>query len=176
MDWRIADVAFRRARSGNTARAAAFVSDRGAVEWNRGKLRFTGKKHTIEIADVSIVELTQQWTFATVIEILLGGVAFIVGLILLFLSVTIDPFTLWSFGPPRPPLWVIIAVGIVCVSVGVYAFRADLRNAIRLETPIMIHVVFRDAAGQPCEAYFQDGSPSRRLLERLKGAEKTGSE
>src|SRR5215467_7584402 len=49
MDWRIADVAFYRPRARNSARSAAFVGDRGAVEWNGGKLRFIGKKCTIEL-------------------------------------------------------------------------------------------------------------------------------
>ena len=166
MDWRIADVAFYRPRAQNSARSAAFVSDRGAVEWNSGKLRFIGKKRTIEMIDVSVVEPTQQWTLWRPTGVLWGAV---VGLIIVFLTPIGDPLMLWSFGPPRPALWKIIGGGFVFLSFVVYAVwsQPDFKDAVRLRNQ-MIHIVFRDAAGQPCEAYFEDLSPAGRLLERLR--------
>ena len=166
MDWRIADVAFYRPRARNSARSAAFVGDRGAVEWNGGKLRVIGKKCTIEMMNVSVVEPTQQWTLWRVTGVLWGAV---VGLIIVFLVPTGDPFVLWSFGPPRPALWKIIAGGFVFLSFVVYAARSqpDFKDAVRLRNQ-MIHIVFRDAAGRPCEAYFDDLSPAGRLLGRLR--------
>jgi len=166
MDWRTADIAFYRPRARNSARSAVFISDRGAVEWNSGKLRFIGKKRTIEMVDVSVVEPTQQWTLWRVAGVLLG---LVVGLIIVFLLPIGDPLMLWSFGPPRPALWKIIAGGFVFVSFVVYAAWSNPDFKVGRLRNQMIHIVFRDAAGQPCEAYFEDLSPAGRLLERLRG-------
>jgi hypothetical protein len=142
------------------------MGDLGAVEWNSGKLRFIGKKRTIDMVDVSVVEPTQQWTLWKVTAVLWGAV---VGLIIVFLLPIGDPLMLWSFGPPRPALWKVIAGGFVFVSFVVYAAWSNPDFKVFRLRNQMIHMVFRDAAGRPCAAYFEDLSPAGRLLERLRG-------
>jgi hypothetical protein len=149
VDWKLATVWYAtRKRIESTTKLIVF-DERGKLEQSGDKLRFTSKKRTIDMSDLSAIELTghrTNWVIYTIINVLL------------------IPY-FWLVGTP-----VIAAIVIV-------VFANAIGLLVSLKTK-WVHVAFRDAAGQPGEAYFADGSTmgwggilggTQRLFEKLRG-------
>lgn len=149
MDWNLATVWYAtRKRVESTTKLIVF-DDRGKLEQSGGKLRFTSKKHTMEMSGLSAIELTghrTNWVIYTIVNVLL------------------IPY-FWLVGTP------IVAAIVILVLANALGLLVSLKTK-------WVHVAFRDDAGQPGEAYFADSSMmgwggilggTQRLFEKLRG-------
>jgi hypothetical protein len=137
-----------RKRIESTTKLIVF-DDRGSLERSGDKLRFNGKKRTLEMSDLSTVEITghkTNWVMYLVVNILL------------------IPY-FWLVGTP------LVAAIAILVLANAFGLLVSLRTK-------WVHVAFRDAGGAPGEAYFADASTfgwggilggTQKLFEKLEG-------
>jgi len=148
MEWKVAKVWYATRRRIESMTKLVVFDDRGSLELSAGKLRFAGKKGTLEMSDLADFAITRQsvnWVTYAIVNVLL------------------IPYFMFLETPLPLAAGILVAANAVGL---VVAFRTK-----------WIHIAFRDGAGRPGEAYFCDASSmgwggifggTQKLFERLK--------